>query len=528
MTTVFDTRFTTTIDDAESSAGARIEAHGVSRTLRNGAHTLSTVTLRVEPGSLVAVIGASGAGKTTLLETLAGLRLPSSGEVRVDGWDLRHHRHSLRGAIGYVPQDDIIHRDLPVRSTVRYAARLRLPRLERRELDDLVDRTITQLGLAERAATPVGSLSGGQRKRVSIAVELLTRPRAFFLDEPTSGLDPASARSLLASLRALADDGSTVVLTTHSPDDVGQCDQVIVLARGGRLLFHGTPDDALAHFAVVDFADIYRVVTDRLEAVDDETLSRRAPMTPSRSHEPAAAPSVDRRTQWAVLCRRNVEVLVRNRLTLAIMLGAPALVIAMFVTLYRTGAYGLEKGDPLAAVAITYWLAFAAFFFGLTYGLLQICTEIAVVRRERNVGLGLGAYLLAKVTVLVPVLVVVNAAMVIALRATNRLPDLDAATMVALVALLVLDAVAALAAGLLASAAVSDPSHATLALPMLCFPAVLFGGAVLPVRAMATVGKAISAVTSDRWAFEALGRLMDLGTRFTSSVDGAVVTRATR
>lgn len=526
MTTVFDTRFTaTTTDDADSPAGARIEAHGVSRTLRNGARTLRAVTLRVEPGSLVAVIGASGAGKTTLLETLAGLRLPSSGEVRVDGWDLRHHRHSLRGAIGYVPQDDIIHRDLPVRSTVHHAARLRLPRLERRELDDLVDRTITQLGLAERAVTPVGSLSGGQRKRVSIAVELLTRPRAFFLDEPTSGLDPSSARSLLASLRALAGDGSTVVMTTHSPDDVGQCDQVIVLARGGRLLFHGAPADALMHFAVADYADIYRVLADQHEALDDEIAAPHPTTTPSRAHEPAPAPSVRRREQWAVLCRRNIEVLVRNRLTLAIMLGAPALVIAMFVTLYRPGAYGLEKGDPLAAVAITYWLAFAAFFFGLTYGLLQICTEIAVVRRERNVGLGLGAYLLAKVTVLVPVLVVVNAAMVVALRATNRLPDLDTKTMIALVALLVLDAAAALAAGLLASAAVTDPSHATLALPMLCFPAVLFGGAVLPVRAMATAGKAISAVTSDRWAFEALGRLMDLGTRFSSSVDGAVVTR---
>ena len=163
----------------------------------------------------------------------------------------------------------------------------------------------------------------------------------------------------------------------------------------------------------------------------------------------------------------------------------------MFVTLYRPGAYEPDKGDPLAAVAITYWLAFAAFFFGLTYGLLQVCTEIAVVRRERNVGLGLGPYLLAKVTVLVPVLIVINAAMVIALRVTNRIPDLDATTMAALVALLALDAVAALAAGLLASAAVADPSHATLALPMLCFPAVLFGGAVLPVRAMAAVGRAI-------------------------------------
>jgi ABC-type cobalamin/Fe3+-siderophores transport system ATPase subunit len=427
----------------------------------------------------------------------------------------------LRGVIGYVPQDDIIHRDLPVRSTVRHAARLRLPGRPRPELDDLVDRTIAQLGLTEHAATTVGNLSGGQRKRVSIAVELLTRPRAFFLDEPTSGLDPASARSLLESLRSLAGAGSTVVLTTHSPDDVLQCDQVIALGRGGRLLFQGTPTDALAHFGVDDVADIYRA----LSAPHVEEHRTMPAETPARTDAPAPPSSLHLREQWAVLSRRNVEVLARNRLTLAIMLGAPALVIAMFVILYRPGAYGADRGDPLAAVAITYWLAFAAFFFGLAYGLLQICTEIAVVRRERNVGLGLPAYLLAKVTVLMPVLVAVNAVMVLALRATDRLPDVGTSTTVELIALLVLDAMAALAMGLLASAAVADPSQATLALPMLCFPAVLFGGAVLPVRAMAAVGRAISAVTSDRWAFEALGRVLDLGTRFSPSSDGSIVTR---
>jgi ABC-type multidrug transport system ATPase subunit len=525
MTTItFDAQPTTidAADAADSPAGARIEAHRVSRTVRKGVQTLSSVSLRIEPGELVAVIGASGAGKTTLLETLAGLRLPSSGRVRIDGWDLREQRQLLRGVIGYVPQDDIIHRDLPVRSTVRHAARLRLPRRSPRELEDLVDRTIAQLGLAEQANTTVADLSGGQRKRVSIAVELLTRPRAFFLDEPTSGLDPASARSLLDSLRALAGDRSTVVLTTHSPDDVARCDKVIVLARGGRLLFQGTPGEALEHFAVDDVAAIYRVLSESRAASQDLPLPDDAPATATRTDLPERPATPRLYEQWAVLSRRNVEVLVRNRLTLAIMLGAPALVIAMFVTLYRPGAFDAGRGDPLAAVAITYWLAFAAFFFGLTYGLLQVCTEIAVVRRERNVGLGLGAYLLAKVTVLLPVLVVVNAAMVIALRATNRIPDLDASTIASLVGLLVLDATAALAMGLLASAAVADPSQATLALPMLCFPAVLFGGAVLPVRAMAAVGQAISAVTSDRWAFEALGRVLDLSTRF-SSVDGAIV-----
>jgi ABC-type multidrug transport system ATPase subunit len=507
----------------------RVDACGVSRVLRNGARTLTDVSLGIDAGHFVAVIGASGAGKTTLLETLAGLRRPSSGTVCLDGRDLDRHRDVFRAMVGYVPQDDIIHRELPVRETLRHAARLRLPHLGRAELDGVVDRTIDTLGLRERASTVVGQLSGGQRKRVSIAVELLTRPRAFFLDEPTSGLDPGTARSIVTALRRLTDDGSTIVITTHNPDDVVQCDEVVVLGRGGRLLFHGTPKDALEHFHVDDIADVYRAVEDQPESHDvaprpcAEPAScegrRRVDEVPSAPVAPATL-----RHQWAVLTRRNVAVLARNRLTLAIMLGAPVLVIAMFVLLFRPGAFDARGGNPLAAVGITYWLAFAAFFFGLTYGLLQVCTEIAVVRREHHVGLGLGAYILAKATVLVPVLLLVTAAMVMALRVTGRLPGDGWTTTATLIGVLLLEAVAALALGLLASAAVADPTQATLALPMLCFPAVLFGGAVLSVQAMATVGRVISVTTTDRWAFEALGRILTLGTRFKSG-SGAIVSQ---
>jgi energy-coupling factor transporter ATP-binding protein EcfA2 len=412
-----------------------------------------------------------------------------------------------------------------VRATVRHAARLRLPDLEGDALDDRVDQTIDALGLTDRSAIAVGRLSGGQRKRVSIAVELLTGPRAFFLDEPTSGLDPGTARSLVGSLRRLAATGSTVMMTTHSPDDVEQCDQVIVLLPGGRLAFQGSPAAALKHFGVTSLAGVYRVLDDAPHVDPSPVASGtpRAQCRPLTGETSAPRPSRRLRHQWAVLSRRNVEVLARNRLTLAIMLGAPVLVIGMFVILFRPGAFD-ANGDPLAAVGTTYWLAFASFFFGLTYGLLQVVTEMAVVRRERHVGVGVVPYLLAKVAVLLPVLLFVVVAMVAALCATDRLPGDSAGTTAALIGVLVLEAVAALALGLLTSAAVSDPSQATLALPMLCFPAVLFGGAVLPVHAMATAGQLISVVTPDRWAFESLGRILDLPTRFGSGADATLVT----
>ena len=177
------------------------------------------MSFTVAAGELVAIVGPSGAGKTTLLEAIAGIAPTSSGSVRFDGIDLHANLRKFRGVIGYVPQDDIIHADLPLRHTLRYAARLRLPSsTTAAEVDDAVRAAIDTVGLTEHADVRVGSLSGGQRKRASIAVELLTEPRVFFLDEPTSGLDPATSAELIAHLRELADRSATVVFTTHSVD----------------------------------------------------------------------------------------------------------------------------------------------------------------------------------------------------------------------------------------------------------------------------------------------------------------------
>ncbi|MEN3360392.1 MAG: hypothetical protein V7637_4374, partial [Mycobacteriales bacterium] len=208
------------------AAGLRIDARGLAQ--HAGARaTLQDVSLTVRPGELVAVIGASGAGKTTLLDALAGVRPAAGGTLRYDGADPYADPGAYRSALGYVPQDDIIHRELPLARTLRYAARLRLPAgATPADVDAAVTDALRTLGLTDRAGSPVGQLSGGERKRASIAVELLTRPRAFFLDEPTSGLDPATAAEVVAQLRRLADAGSTVVFTTHNPADVEPCDQV--------------------------------------------------------------------------------------------------------------------------------------------------------------------------------------------------------------------------------------------------------------------------------------------------------------
>src|SRR4051812_34538076 len=219
-------------------SGPRLVATDVVA-VRGGRRVLDGVSLSVAPGELVAVIGASGAGKSSLLAVLAGLARTTSGSVELVS---RGGSASPYGTVGLVPQDDILHPDLPLARTLRHAAALRLAG-GRERLDGAVEEVLRELDLAARAAVPIASLSGGQRKRASIAVELLARPSLWLLDEPTSGLDPATARSLVATLRGLADGGAGIAFTTHALADVQSCDRLVVMAPGGLLVHDGSPDD---------------------------------------------------------------------------------------------------------------------------------------------------------------------------------------------------------------------------------------------------------------------------------------------
>ncbi|RQX00820.1 ATP-binding cassette domain-containing protein [Micromonospora inaquosa] len=487
-------------------AGVGIAARGLGQSVRSGRQILADISLSIAPGEVVAIVGASGAGKTTLLEILAGVQQPTAGTVTYDGT-------AAAGTIGVVPQDDIIHRELPLARTLRYAARLRLPSATGPdEIGDRVAEVLAELRLTDRAATPVGLLSGGERKRASIAVELLTRPGVFLLDEPTSGLDPAIAVELLRVLRALADTGATIVLTTHQVTDVDHCDRVVVLTRQGRLAFTGTPAAAREFFGLRSLVEVHLRLDEATRPAEwpdrfaEQRDAEQPPLSTDDADVAATPPRrVGRLRQWAVLTARNAEIVVRNRLTLAILLGSPLMVLGMFALLFRPGAFEPSRPSPTVTVMILFWIAFGGFFFGLTYGLLQICTELPILRRERLAGVRLAPYLLAKVTVLLPLLALVDLALLGVLRGMDRLPPVGGTDFAALYATLLLSSAAALALGLLCSAAVSDAAQATLMLPMLCFPQVLFVGAILPVPAMAVGGQWLSYAMSNRWAFEGLG-----------------------
>lgn len=219
-------------------------------------YILDDISVSVQPGDFIALVGGSGAGKSTLMKAMNGFEPANHGRMLIDGEALYQHIDMYRTQMGYVPQDDIIHRELPVKLALWYSAKLRLPDATPAEIETRIQEALDSVDMVEHADKPVKVLSGGQRKRVSIAVELLAQPTLFFLDEPTSGLDPGLEKKMMYDMNRLADEGRTVILVTHATANIDQCNYVSFLTWG-KMAFFGPPDDAMTFFDAQDFADIY-------------------------------------------------------------------------------------------------------------------------------------------------------------------------------------------------------------------------------------------------------------------------------
>ena len=391
---------------------AALSARHLAVATSSGKRLLDDVSFTVRAGQLVAVIGPSGAGKSTLLGALTGLRPAGMGRVTWDGRDLYEEYDHLRHLIGLVPQDDVLHRQLTVRRALDFAARLRLPQdTTAAERDERVRQVLAEVGLSEQIDQRIDSLSGGQRKRTSIALELLTAPQLLFLDEPTSGLDPGLDRQVMEGLRVLADGGRVVLVVTHSVLALDQCDRVLLLATGGRVAFYGPPEQLLSFFGVPDHPAVFR-------ALDDpawvgrfaESPVRRAyvgatsvvvPPPPPAGQAPAPVRPAPVR-QLVTLVRRNLAVVAADRLFLALLVGMPVVLAVMAHAFPGEAGLSLRAagGDPAEARQRIIVLVVGAALMGAALAVREFVAERPIYRREHAVGLSPTAYLASKVVVL--------------------------------------------------------------------------------------------------------------------------------
>lgn len=456
----FDGRF---LSETAGVTGARLHASGVQKTA-GSVRILQDVSLAVEPCQFVGVIGSSGAGKSTLLDALCALRPADSGAVLVDGADLYQNYEALREQLGYVPQDDIVPLELSVEDALYYGARLRLPKATpREEIRKLVHHTIARLGLAERARTPVGKLSGGQRKRVSVGAELLCRPRLLFLDEPTSGLDPAAEFRLMESLRHLASTGCTILCTTHVMGNAYLFDRLAVMF-GGRLVFFGEPAKALEYFGVERLTQLYDKLDTRPAAewpIHRETTPPPEWAEPPEKHRRAAALPILLMRQWAIL--------KSDWKNFVLMLGQPVF-IGLLVT-------WVSQDPPL----ILFFAYIATLWFGCGNAAQEIVKELPMFRRERLIGLGRHEYLLAKFISLARITVVQSlllyGVMQIGARGIGGVVGWQ-------IPGLVMTAVAAVGIGLAISAWARSVLQAVMLVPLVLIPQILFSGFTPPAGDM--------------------------------------------
>jgi ABC-type multidrug transport system ATPase subunit len=383
----------------ERMSGGKIESRHLSVQVKSGKKILSDVSLDIERCSFVGILGGSGQGKSTLLTALCGINPATEGSVYLNGHRLSDPKDLAEAGIGYVPQDDIVHVEITVEQALQFSARLRLPaETPRTAIDTLVDETIERLGLTEHRKKRIFQLSGGQRKRVSIATELLAKPSVLFLDEPSSGLDPATEFQLMGLLRRLAAKDCTVVCTTHVLARAYLFDQ-ITFVHGGLVVFHGEPSLALDYFDVENLDDVYLKLADPVKDASawhrqfEEAHKGRseAPDFGSQSGEVITRDGKSKRQPGSgyliglmVLLKRQWSILKADRLNLVFLLAQP-LLIALLV--------GWVADD---AVLRTFLCVVATLWFGCSNGAQQIVKELAIFRRERVCGLGMHCYVQSK------------------------------------------------------------------------------------------------------------------------------------
>jgi ABC-type multidrug transport system ATPase subunit len=505
----------------------RLEVDDVTVRTQDNRVLLDHVSFALEANCFLAVVGPSGAGKTTLVNAMTGFRPADEGTVFYGDRDLYAEYDDLRRGIGYVPQDDILHTQLTVRQALQFTAELRFPEdVSPEERGRRVTEVINELGLSERADLVIEHLSGGQRKRANIGVELLTKPSPLFLDEPTSGLDPGLEKGVMTMLRGLADGGRTVIIVTHSQQSLQLCDRVLFLAPGGRTAYFGPPEGALRYFGKTDMADVFTDLEQHSSVAWDErfraspeydTYVRRpmsgheatAPPPPPRA-TPTRPPGIWKRQTWTLLKRYVAATASDRRNLILLLIQAPLLAILMLAAL---GSDSFSHPNVLAQMVVTV-AVLTVTLTGLLNSIREIVKEFPIYQRERFVGLSIRAYILSKLGVLAPLTIL--QAVILVVIGFARQPVHGSASALGspeleLIVDLAFAGLAAMSLGLLVSAMMRSADKAISVLILIVVGQLIMSIPLLQISSKPVLGQ-LSWLSSAKWGVDAVGSTVNLNT----------------
>ncbi|MEW2132481.1 FHA domain-containing protein [Streptomyces sp. NPDC005435] len=520
------------VDTGEVSFSAR----HLTVTVEGGKQILKDVSFGAPEKSLIAVIGPSGSGKSTLLKALTGYRPANEGEVLYDSRNLYKQFAELRQRIGLVPQDDILHKELTVRKALKYAAKLRFPAdTTPAERDARIDEVLRELKLDVHKNKKVTSLSGGQRKRVSVALELLTKPSLIFLDEPTSGLDPGMDRDVMQLLRGLADDGRTVLVVTHSVAELALCDKLLVMAPGGSVAYFGPPEEALNFFGYDSWADVFSAFENyrdydwagrwkgsqhyQMYAADiDAVAPQSVAVAASKATKKAKPQSWG--SQLLTLIRRYVSVIASDKGFLALTVLLPAVIGAVSLLIDHSKDLLVNPVDPKTgihipnstATTVLLILAVGACFAGSANSVRELIKERVIYERERATGLSRSAYLMSKVVVLGAVTVLQGLMVALIGLSSREIPDrgvvLGGSTLLELCLPIMALGFASMMFGLVISSLVKTSEKTMPLLVMFAIVQVVFTGCLFALHGTPGVNE-FSYLMPSRWAVGAAGATLD-------------------
>ncbi|AKS35565.1 FHA domain-containing protein [Mycolicibacterium goodii] len=510
--------------EADTRTGG-LEVRGLTWTIEGNKTLLDNISIDARPGTLTAVIGPSGAGKSTFARQVAGYTHPTSGTIKFEGHDVHAEYASLRSRIGMVPQDDVVHGQLTVRQALMYAAELRLPPdTTKDDREQVVMQVLEELEMTKHLDTRVDKLSGGQRKRASVALELLTGPSLLILDEPTSGLDPALDRQVMTMLRQLADAGRVVLVVTHSLTYLDVCDQVLLLAPGGKTAFCGPPSQIGPELGTTNWADIFSTVAGDPAEANRRYLARTPPAPPATASSEAptdlgAPAKTSLRRQFSTIGRRQLRLIISDRGYFIFLALLPFIMGTLSLSVPGTVGFGVPNpmGDaPNEPGQILVLLNVGAIFMGTALTIRDLIGERAIFRREQAVGLSTTAYLLAKVCVY-SVFAVVQSAIVTAITISGKGWGEGAVERGVVIGNRSLELFLSMAAttvtaamvGLALSALAKTSEQIMPLLVVAIMSQLVFSGGMIPVTGRVGLDQ-LSWITPARWGFAASASTVDL------------------